>query len=97
MAYEESEISQSRRRVRTRNPVQLKPGPNWRPSLQPHRGSGGAETTVVSRKGENHVRRSRLVVFTARGGRSGCAGLGDARSEERRVGKECRSRWSPYH
>ena len=30
------------------------------------------------------------------------AGMGDAeesnkRSEERRVGKECRSRWSPYH
>ena len=23
--------------------------------------------------------------------------LGDYRSEERRVGKECRSRWSPYH
>src|SRR2546425_3266174 len=23
--------------------------------------------------------------------------LGGARSEERRVGKECRSRWSPYH
>ena len=22
---------------------------------------------------------------------------GTARSEERRVGKECRSRWSPYH
>src|SRR2546429_4062989 len=22
---------------------------------------------------------------------------GDSRSEERRVGKECRSRWSPYH
>ena len=21
----------------------------------------------------------------------------NARSEERRVGKECRSRWSPYH
>ena len=21
----------------------------------------------------------------------------DPRSEERRVGKECRSRWSPYH
>ena len=21
----------------------------------------------------------------------------DVRSEERRVGKECRSRWSPYH
>jgi len=24
-------------------------------------------------------------------------GSGDIRSEERRVGKECRSRWSPYH
>ena len=23
--------------------------------------------------------------------------LGTQRSEERRVGKECRSRWSPYH
>ena len=23
--------------------------------------------------------------------------LVDTRSEERRVGKECRSRWSPYH
>src|SRR5581483_6171940 len=26
-----------------------------------------------------------------------CAGDRAARSEERRVGKECRSRWSPYH
>ena len=25
------------------------------------------------------------------------AGKGRERSEERRVGKECRSRWSPYH
>ena len=24
-------------------------------------------------------------------------GVANARSEERRVGKECRSRWSPYH
>ena len=23
--------------------------------------------------------------------------VGVSRSEERRVGKECRSRWSPYH
>ena len=27
----------------------------------------------------------------------GFPGESDARSEERRVGKECRSRWSPYH
>ena len=26
-----------------------------------------------------------------------CAELISQRSEERRVGKECRSRWSPYH
>ena len=25
------------------------------------------------------------------------ADVPDMRSEERRVGKECRSRWSPYH
>ena len=30
--------------------------------------------------------------------KEGCEGwYGDTRSEERRVGKECRSRWSPYH
>ena len=33
--------------------------------------------------------------------RLGAAGIADSdtivRSEERRVGKECRSRWSPYH
>src|SRR2546429_5350940 len=27
----------------------------------------------------------------------GARATGDGRSEERRVGKECRSRWSPYH
>src|SRR3989449_4136352 len=32
-----------------------------------------------------------IVVVTA------LAGCAAARSEERRVGKECRSRWSPYH
>ena len=26
-----------------------------------------------------------------------CGTTGESRSEERRVGKECRSRWSPYH
>src|ERR1041385_1323913 len=28
--------------------------------------------------------------------RINCAALCESRSEERRVGKECRSRWSPY-
>ena len=30
-------------------------------------------------------------------GRGGVGGHDRSRSEERRVGKECRSRWSPYH
>src|SRR2546426_7207445 len=30
-------------------------------------------------------------------GVAGSSPEGDSRSEERRVGKECRSRWSPYH
>src|SRR3712207_8938317 len=30
-------------------------------------------------------------------GRAPCPPAAGARSEERRVGKECRSRWSPYH
>ena len=38
----------------------------------------------------------------AKAGKNDCAAgthscAGQARSEERRVGKECRSRWSPYH
>src|SRR2546429_8692896 len=32
-----------------------------------------------------------------RGNPRGAARRGIHRSEERRVGKECRSRWSPYH
>src|SRR2546429_9342588 len=38
-------------------------------------------------------------VVTAMGSRvpEFCEVLPDHRSEERRVGKECRSRWSPYH
>src|SRR6266581_1602686 len=31
------------------------------------------------------------------GGAPGLGRRGSGRSEERRVGKECRSRWSPYH
>ena len=40
-----------------------------------------------------------LLALFARSGfsLSRCNQAGVARSEERRVGKECRSRWSPYH
>src|SRR5258708_35982092 len=36
------------------------------------------------------------ALASKRGGTSG-QGVAARRSEERRVGKECRSRWSPYH
>ena len=35
--------------------------------------------------------------ITGNTGGNGAIALYDTRSEERRVGKECRSRWSPYH
>ena len=37
------------------------------------------------------------VVISVHGMQSNCMKKRDDRSEERRVGKECRSRWSPYH
>ena len=48
----------------------------------------------IKKKGENakvairNIRRDAMDQFKK---------LGKERSEERRVGKECRSRWSPYH
>ena len=48
------------------------------------------ESRPTFQKGElDEVRPRRLLALLERG-------LG-FRSEERRVGKECRSRWSPYH
>ena len=40
-----------------------------------------------------------LTVYNAESYIEGCLDMitGQTRSEERRVGKECRSRWSPYH
>ena len=38
-----------------------------------------------------------VEVLDARGEKALGKPVGKYRSEERRVGKECRSRWSPYH
>ena len=37
------------------------------------------------------------VILVAAAALFAVSGLTALRSEERRVGKECRSRWSPYH
>src|SRR5256712_13998225 len=49
---------------------------------------------------QEHARaalRQALHVVRDTLGTDAVASRGDERSEERRVGKECRSRWSPYH
>src|SRR5258707_353543 len=53
---------------------------------------------VAKARGLVNPRIKRCIIL-ARGQRHdlGPARRGVGRSEERRVGKECRSRWSPYH
>ena len=50
----------------------------------------GHDVTVVDCE-EAHLRKSQNTLDVM------CIEGNGARSEERRVGKECRSRWSPYH
>src|SRR3989441_2551180 len=65
----------------------------------------GAGSVIHALGGEQDLRKmgglAPKMVPTALTMAIGAAGLarvpGLARSEERRVGKECRSRWSPYH
>src|SRR3712207_7942169 len=52
-----------------------------------HHGGGGGGGKAQRQKRHKRARRRGVV-----GGLRSCN-----RSEERRVGKECRSRWSPYH
>ena len=49
------------------------------------------EVMAIGRKFEEALQKAIRMLGT------GAAGLVANRSEERRVGKECRSRWSPYH
>ena len=46
---------------------------------------------ILGKTVTNIWRRGKLLIFDLD------EQLHDDRSEERRVGKECRSRWSPYH
>ena len=54
---------------------------------------------AVSVKAEGNTATGTTYYVDSLGGDDNNAGTAEnkARSEERRVGKECRSRWSPYH
>ena len=51
------------------------------------------ETTRAAAAAGKHVFLDKPIANSVSEGRA----ITEARSEERRVGKECRSRWSPYH
>src|SRR3712207_2568916 len=50
-------------------------------------------TRLAQLAADNRIGRSTAYRYL----HEGIDALAAARSEERRVGKECRSRWSPYH
>ena len=62
---------------------------------------GGNEAAAEVAGVNVHATKIRIYILAScMFGLAGCllaAKSGGARSEERRVGKECRSRWSPYH
>src|SRR2546430_7460742 len=53
------------------------------------------DKAALFRLGRKHLEDQLLFSHSGRTGH--VHALGNTRSEERRVGKECRSRWSPYH
>src|SRR2546430_12111688 len=63
--------------------------------------SGFAALTVAGAKAAGlKLSEKELSILARQGSGSACRSIPDGfveRSEERRVGKECRSRWSPYH
>ena len=59
--------------------------------------SGGCQEKEQNERAINNTKGVKKVIGVV-GGKGGVGkSLVTSRSEERRVGKECRSRWSPYH
>ena len=54
-------------------------------------------TNVLDKNGFNNLANEYRNIAKTAANEDGTISLGARRSEERRVGKECRSRWSPYH
>ena len=55
----------------------------------------GASSGIGAAIGRQLKAQGHYVINISR--RAAAEDAADVRSEERRVGKECRSRWSPYH
>ena len=55
------------------------------------------ENNVFHRSVEERQGHRSFVFYEGPPSANGMPGIHTTRSEERRVGKECRSRWSPYH
>ena len=56
--------------------------------------------TIIKVELSNDLSHCKVYISSLEGmdkAKEAVKGLNNARSEERRVGKECRSRWSPYH
>src|SRR2546422_10212573 len=56
-----------------------------------------AESPLAAQAGVEILERGGNAVDAAIAGNAMMGVIAPMRSEERRVGKECRSRWSPYH
>src|SRR5688572_32702755 len=67
--------------------------------LQPGQGPGeggyDASLREAKKREQIMIKTKILALLVVAGFLGGCENM--TRSEERRVGKECRSRWSPYH
>ena len=73
--------------------------PNLRKSSAPSSGSSGSSSAGQTFSAAKYwgICKGRIPASaTSAASRSSSPGI-RSRSEERRVGKECRSRWSPYH
>ncbi len=72
-------------------------GIHARPAAQFAQAAGASGCTVTIAKGDGApVQADSILSVMGLGVKQGDT-VEITRSEERRVGKECRSRWSPYH
>ena len=69
--------------------------PNWEPGMENPTSSQNAANLM--QEIDDWANSAKAAVIHKNAFSAGCGYSDYSRSEERRVGKECRSRWSPYH